>query len=516
MGLTRDIFKDTAIYSSGMILGKLAGFILLPFYAHIFNTEGYGILGMVETGTGFLQVLFAKGFSSGIIRIYHEEEASSKGTVLTTAIWMVWIIGLLIIPLPLIFSPQISSVILGNPGHANIIRLAIIGLLFEMSGICASTYLLIHRKAIYYSAAGLVNLFLGILLNIWLVIILGYGLYGVFIASLINAVFMYLVFHWPVIRRYGWSFDRDIAKKLMRFQLPLLPGDTISFLSRQMERILVRFLIGLKSLGVLEMAYKFPPLLNMFITLPFLRSWRTKSIEIGHQDDAPLLIGQMFTRYYFLMVLCGLVMAVTIHDVIVLLTPPGFWAASSIAKIEIITTILAGSISSFEFGLVYMKRTKTLSMIVSFSSLLKIVISYFMISLLGLSGAAYSACICAFIQLCFVAYYSQRSYRVLWETRKIALITCTAVVLAIVIHHIRYDEFFPAIYICDNISPVLIDYLNTTVIGTWKSGKLLSMFQTKQLHIISLLFNSMFACTFILVIPIIRRMRSQVVPNNVQ
>ena len=46
MSFTSNIFKHAAVYSGANALGKLVGFILLPFYAHIFDTEGYGIIGM--------------------------------------------------------------------------------------------------------------------------------------------------------------------------------------------------------------------------------------------------------------------------------------------------------------------------------------------------------------------------------------------------------------------------------------------------------------------------------------
>ena len=40
MSLVRNILKHSMVYSIANVLGRLVGFIMLPFYAHIFETEG--------------------------------------------------------------------------------------------------------------------------------------------------------------------------------------------------------------------------------------------------------------------------------------------------------------------------------------------------------------------------------------------------------------------------------------------------------------------------------------------
>ena len=49
---------------------------MLPFYAHIFQAEGYGVLAMIETSLGVLTILLAGGFQTAILRIYHEQKSS--------------------------------------------------------------------------------------------------------------------------------------------------------------------------------------------------------------------------------------------------------------------------------------------------------------------------------------------------------------------------------------------------------------------------------------------------------
>lgn len=62
MGLGRQIFKHTIIYSMATVIGRLASFLMLPFYAYIFQAEGYGVIAMIDTSLGFLTILLTGVF----------------------------------------------------------------------------------------------------------------------------------------------------------------------------------------------------------------------------------------------------------------------------------------------------------------------------------------------------------------------------------------------------------------------------------------------------------------------
>ena len=271
-----------------------------------------------------LGILFASGFHIAILRIYHEEEDQNKKLVISTAIRLVWVLGLAAIMLPMLFSPQLSRIFLGSERYSMLLVLSLITFLIDVSGQSASTFLIINQKSIMYSSVSIIRLVIGLTLNIWLVLILNVGLIGVFVSSLVTAIVSSTIFHIAAYRAHKLNFDRSVAKKLLKFQLPLMPGEVIAFLSRQTERFLVRFLIDIHGVGILEMAYKFPPLLNLLVSMPFTQAWRTKSFEIADQPEAPRIIGRMFTNYFFLMVFTGMIMAVCIDDVLKILTPPSF------------------------------------------------------------------------------------------------------------------------------------------------------------------------------------------------
>ena len=504
MSLTRDTLKHTAIYSSATLLGKSASFFMLPFYAHIFQSEGYGVIGIIDASLGFLTILFASGFHVAITRIYHEEDGENKKRVISTAIWLIWVLGLITIPLPMLFSRFISSFLLGDAQYYGLVCLALITFAIDVSGQSAGTFLVIRQRSMLYSVVGIVKLFVGLGLNIWLVIILDVGLIGVFITSLINAVIGSIIFHWIAARSNGTAYDPRICRKLLKFQLPLMPSDFIAYASRQAERFLVRFFINLQGVGILEMAYSFPPLLNLIITHPFALSWRTKSMEIARQEDAPEIIGRMFSKYLYIMGFGALLMSVAIEDVIEIMTPVEFWGAVRIAKIEIMTTVLAGATTYIMFGLLYSKETKTIAVIRSVCAVIKIGLSFLFITMWGLLGAACSALITEIIILAWISWNSQRSYPIRIEYAKIAIIILSAVGIGFAVSYVDYTNFWPAIYLRTHALNDVRLFLSSTPLGAWKDGKLIGIFQARETQVVSLAFNLLFAMSYLFLLPVVQ------------
>ena len=503
MALTRSIFRHTAIYSAATIFGKLAGFLMLPFYAHIFQAEGYGVIAMIETTLGVLTILLAGGFQTAILRIYHEQKPELKPVTLGTGMRLIWGLGLALIALPFVFSVPLSRLVLGSAEYSPLICLALLSFVVDVAGQSASTFLVIKERSVLYSFLGLMRLLLGLGLNIWLIVILQVGLIGVFISALITAVVSSLVFHVVAVRDHGFGFNREIAGQMLRFQLPLLPGDLVAFLGRQAERVLVRVLISLEGMGVLEMAYKFPPLMNLFITIPFQRAWRTKSIEIAEEPMAPVVMGMMLTRYLFLMVFVGLVLAVTIPQALALMTPPEFWPAARISRVEVVTTIFAGCSTFMNFGLLYRKQTKLITYMKMTLTPFKIGLAFLLISTWGLSGAAYSALVIELVVLTWTSIKSQKLYPIVIEYQKLTLILTIAVGLFFLLYTNDYSNFGPAIYARDHLLPGGLDFLQTTFLGSWKSGKLIHILRTKEEPFIAMTLNLLCCVSFLALWPLV-------------
>lgn len=501
MSISRQVFRSAAVYSGASVLEKIASFLLLPFYAHIFHTQGYGIIGLVDAAVGVLTIAFAAGFHTAIVRTYFEEPVERRQRVVSTAIVVVWLMGLVLVPIPMLASKWIAQVLLGDAGYWKLLVLALATLIIDIGGKSASTYLIIRQRSVLFSSIGLARMLLTISLNVLLVLVLKIGLIGIFISSLVTATLATSVYLFVALREQGLTFDREIARRLCAFQFPLVPAEMAAFISRQTERVLVRFFVSLSGAGVLEMAYKFPPMINMFFVAPFMLSWRTKSMELGEQPDAPRLMGRMLTAFTFLLLLGGLLLSVNIRPILILLTPPDFLPAAGIAQIDIVTTILAGLTTYMQFGIMYRKQTGRLAIIKGVVSSIKIAVSVFTIRTFGLSGAAYSALVTEMITLVWIARTSQSLYRIEIEYGRIALTIAAAATLFIGIEWVNNLPGGPLDSIASTIVPPLVNLIRHSPLAVWKSGKLLTFLVGHERAVAALVFNSLAGCCLAVLLP---------------
>lgn len=499
-----ETFRHAAVYSLASFTGKAVGFIMLPLYAHLLGDKGYGIIGMLDAATNFLMSLYNFGITWSVIRFYHEEpDPERKKKVISTAVLLLWSACLIVLLLGAILGRPLSIFLLGDVKYWHLVIIALASFVFDLTGTTAGAVLLIEQRSALFTGINLGRLFVGLGLNIWLIVGLQLGVLGYFISSAGTALLSSAVFHAIALWKCGRSFDRGVARKIIGFELPMVPGNMVSFVSNQVERILLRFLTNLESVGVLEMGYKFPPLLNLFVSEPFMRSWHTKRTEIAEQPDAPQTIGSMFTYFLFLMVFAGLLLSVNIGALIQLLTPEEFWPAARISQVLIVAGILQESYYHLIFGLYYHKQTRVISMIKAVTAVIKIAISFLLISSFGMGGAAYSAAIIAAVQLVWVARRAQALYPLVIEYRKVTTILSTALVLGVGLNLFDLERTAFGAWFTHAVFNPGVDLLRGTFVERLASGKVFRILESQEGMLTSMLFKTLIACLYLGILPLI-------------
>lgn len=500
----RDTIKHAAVYSSAALLGKIVGFLMLPFYAHSFHGEGYAVIGMLEMGLGLLTSLLAHGVRNAVIRLYHEETIEEqKPTVVSTGV-ILTIIAASVATTPIfLFSKPISSFLLEDPNRSKYLIMALFSFLFDFVGQAASVWLLIHSRSLQFASVNLFRLICGLGLNIWLIVVRNMGLDGYFISSVVTAGISCSIFLILLIKNCPLRLDKLAAVNICRFLVPLIPGSLISFFARQAERVLLRFIINLESVGILEMGYKFPVLITQMITTPFMQSWDTRRFEIADNDGASEQIGKMYTTYLFIVLFAGLVLAVSIKLVLEILTPPEFHPAFRIARLEILTLILHGTFYHFSFGLLYAKKTSILSKIIGSISIVKVILAWGFISAWGISGAAISATISSLVTAVITLLLSQKFYKVPFEWRKIIALWSLALILFWGVTTLDVTQFRVHYFFMNDIGVSFLTFLNESFVANIKSGKIIVIIQDNLGSIGELVIKIGLCLSFLLIVPAI-------------
>ncbi len=506
MSTTRATLQHAIVYSGAAIASRMIGLLMLPLYAHVLRGHGYAVIGMLDVGMNFLISLLAYGMQGAIVQLYHgEKDPARKPAVVSTGIILIGAVtAVLTVPLMLASRP-VASLLIADAGLWRLVVIALVCFNLEMVGQAATAWLLLNSRSRLLSLISLLRLTLGLALNIELILRRGLGLDGYFLSSLAVSLVSTSVFLALAMRGCGRRYDREIARRFRSLLLPLVPGSLASWVGRQAERVLARGLISLESVGVLEMAYRFPGLIAMVVTTPFMQSWDTRRFEIAEQPDAPRAIARMFTYFTFIIVWIGLVMAVVIRPVLELLTPPEFHLAYRIARVEILTTILQGLQFHLSFGLFYARDTALVSKLRGGGALVKVLLSWVFIATWGIYGAAFSAAIMGLVGLGLDFHFSQKRYRLPLEWRTLGAIIGTALAVFLVL--VNWDVTGTALFawVEGTMMPRLQAALADSFLAGWRDGRLVAELDVHSEPLTGIALKGLFAAGFGLLLPLVHQ-----------
>jgi O-antigen/teichoic acid export membrane protein len=425
MSDTKGTAHHTAVYSIAALLGKAVGFVMLPFYVHQLHAIGYGVIGMLDAMSALLLALIAYNLQGALTRFYlANEDAKYRREVLSTGVLLAGALTIILcLPIALTAGPM-TKLLLGDATYTPFLQLTLLAFVFDGIANAASSLLLIKRQSMLFSVVGLVRLVVSLGLNILLIVILEWGLWGYYISALAASLVSLVMFGAFFLRECPLSFNRKLARELIHYQWPLVPSALLTFLANQSERVFLRMWSGLATVGILEMAYKFPMLLSLLLTEPFARSWYPEQMRLAEANPqlAKRQIGQTFSRYVAVLSFAAIVMICLIEEVLVILTPPEFWQATRLAQFDTLSIFFFSLGQQFSFGFYYTKDTKRLAYIRSVIAVGKVALSGLFIWFYGIWGAAVAGAVASFSSLVWLGAEGLQKYRFTMEWHNIWVI----------------------------------------------------------------------------------------------
>lgn len=478
MTATRDhissSFKQALIYGGSGLLGKAVGFVMLPVYAQYLGDEGYGVLGMIDVVVTFLALLIGYGVSGAMTRFYYEVEDQERRNVVVSTTIILMALMVFAITLPGLFlNETLGRLAFGREGWGYYIVLALLTFMANMTGQTAENYVVIRQKPMLFASLALARLVVDVSLNIYLVVMLDGGIEGWLYASLIVAFIYAVAIHGLVLWRVGTGFDRDVARRILAFSLPMLPGYLAMFVRGNADRIMLRTWLGLGQLGVFEMLYKFVSLIGFFAVEPFLKSWMVKVFEVCDTAEGPKTLAKAFT--YHMALICGFVLLLSLEIPIVLklLTPAEFWLTGMVVFLAVLSRGILGAYYHVFFGLLYAKKTFSISIVQGCTAAVSVVLNWLLIGSYGLLGAVVASLLTVLVQ-CAIAYFlARRHYRIPFEWNRVAWILGLTVAMFLVAKDFTVSESSLNDWIVSHFGPVLEGIGSALNLDRIKEGRLL-------------------------------------------
>jgi O-antigen/teichoic acid export membrane protein len=425
--------KHAVVYGLGTLAGKAISFLMLPVYTRYLTPADYGIMGLIEMTLDVISILAGAQIALGVFRYYHKARTADEAdAVVSTAFIALSVSYALVGSCCAIAAPWLSALLFGETTHTDLIRIASARVGLQSLVIVPFTYLRMKDRSTLFVAANLASLFIGLTLNIVLVVFLGIGVLGVFLSGLTATLVVGVVLSGWVLTRVGLRFSRSATRDLLRFGIPMIGMQFATFVMTFGDRYFLQAFGGEEVVGRYHLAYMFGFILAMVGYMPFEQVWAPKRFEVvGRADrDAVFANGFLYSTCWLVTIAVG--MALFIDDVFRVMTQPGFYSAASVVPIILAAYVLQGWAGIHDIGILVREQTGYLTVANWIAAAVALAAYAVLIpSYLGL-GAAIGTLCSFFTRWSLTYYYSQRLWPVRYRWRPVLRLASIAVGVVLV------------------------------------------------------------------------------------
>ena len=181
----QELSKNLAIYGLGDVSIQVVNFALLRVYVQYLSMEDYGILALLGSVEAVTKLFFRWGVDGSFMRFWYdcEDERSRQRLSCTLFFFLLGTNGLLLAA-SVAMSPRLSTW-LGAPGYTLALQLVLLNTFAIGFTFIPFHVLRMQQRAREFSLLAFARSTATLVLRLWLVVGLGYGVMGVVVADLV-------------------------------------------------------------------------------------------------------------------------------------------------------------------------------------------------------------------------------------------------------------------------------------------------------------------------------------------
>ena len=391
----KSLGKESLIYGIGHVMARMVTFLLLPLYTHYFTPDQYGIISLSYAFIGFALILYRYGMDTALMKYAVQETGLERKkhitVVLISQLITSLIFSLILYSLRKYFAPYVIG--LDRPDW-----ITFLSIILFLDSLWNLPLLILRseNKAIPFISFSLFNVLSTMLLNIYFVIKMEYGVEGVFLSNIISSLIV-LIFSLPIIYKNLSirTFEFKILKRVLHFGLPFLPAGFFTMIMELSDRYLVGSMMSIEDVGLYSAGKKLG-MLGLTVVMGFNMGWTPYFLNRGQSDGAKKEFSNIATFFIGGLGFTCLLMILWLPEIMRFslfgksLIGKEFWGCE-----KIVNSILLGY---FFFGCyliqlpgVYIKEiTNWIPLFRIIGALTVIIASFLLIPIFGSIGAAYS------------------------------------------------------------------------------------------------------------------------------
>lgn len=373
--------KNTMLFTLGSFGQKILTFLFVPFYTSILSTADYGTVDLLVTIISLIWPLFTIQVDEAILRFCLDKD-SDKDHILTIGAWVniFSIIPMVVFSISILFVDTLSSY----------------WFLFILYYIvyAANTFTSFAAKGLekvsLFAVSGIITSAVVISFNLLFLLVFKLGIVGYLLSYIIAYFTTSIYVFWQAkLHRYihaPSTIDRNLFKEIKNYSLPLIPNSISWWVNNSSDRLMVAYICGVASNGLLAVAYKIPSMLNTLSSM-FSNAWQISAVEEFDAKDSRNTYSAIYNKYFSLNILVVAGLAIISKLIGKLLFAKEFFKAWQLSPLLLLSSMFM--ILSGFLGTIYTsaKQTKMVFYSTLAGAVVNIVLNWILIHYMGAQGA---------------------------------------------------------------------------------------------------------------------------------
>lgn len=461
----KSLAKDTAIYGTFRIVGKMLSFLLTPIYTnYILEQSDFAFINFIFPLIAIVSVIYSLGLEASFFRFFNLDDKNQSKKAFSNAYVGIAIVSFSITLLIQLFARNIAyevNLLLADKVSttANLDKMTVLIRIAALIPFLDSllwvpyAYLRMIRKAKRFATIQFSMIVLAVFFNVLFLIVFHLGSMGVLYAQLIATIIGFILLRKEVIGNLLLKLDRPMMKEMLIFGIPVMFANLPAMILQVFDKVLMPYLnVTNAQLNNYAVNYKLGIPMMLIVSM-FEYAWKPFFLSHYKDTDSKELFSRVFTYFTMLSVVVFLIVGFFMMFVVRMpfvggkFINPIYWHGMVIIPIVLGGYFFNGAITNFSAGFYITKKTKYIAITMWAAALANIILNIYLIPIYGYIGAAWATFVAYLIGAIIAYILNNRVYKLNYEWKRITLLIGAALVC-----------YFPTDYLLKNIDNLYLNF----------------------------------------------------------
>ena len=402
------LVRLTAGYSLITLVGPLFTILLTPLYTHALSPADYGVVDIALTLAGLVAAIVTVGVDQALGAFFFDGDATHQRNLVTTGAIFGLVSGILAAVVIAALAVPLAELLFNNAGYALLMYVLALGIATRPFQSVLGSGLRLKMDVKRVNILGLVTILATVVINIWLVLVLGMKATGIIAGATIIALIAAVLSLFLARDLLRGSFLRREFDPLIRAGAGLLPGTLSYMLLANVDRLLLTQYVPPYEIGLYSIANKLVSMLWVLLSAVWT-AWFPLALEIGNQPDAARQYARIFELFTAGSLMVALAIGIFSPEILTIFARDVYVPASSYALALMITGPVGLMGLFFQIGLYRTKKTHLVSVAVMIAAVVNILVNLWLNPTLGVWGAVIGTIVGIAVATGFQLLFSQRA-----------------------------------------------------------------------------------------------------------